>query len=345
MSSPTVQTFQPSNPAGGISIAKFVLPHAEGNAAATYVFSVCPVRIRRRLHAEDQHVLRHPALRRARCSTRCAARSTSCPAAHCRRSPSHSTRSRASPGNARCTSRRCTATAHPSRSGPSGAPTECMHGTTRLMSLSISANTGAPIRAMIRIFTTAYAESVSCTPICDIGEPTGPIENGMHIHGPPAHASLEKSLQLLAHHERLHPVVRRPGVVPRKRADERPILHPRHIVRRRARIEASRPLLLIQLDERASLDQLARRGSRTPPASRRPNGCDAGWHRSAIFSTQRIRCLLLVGGAVTDLVLTVAIALYNLRERRLSLRFAPMRCQTMRASVPSDQGACTGVCF
>src|SRR5215510_3105886 len=35
MSSPTVQTFQPSNPAGGISIAKFVLPQALGKAAAT----------------------------------------------------------------------------------------------------------------------------------------------------------------------------------------------------------------------------------------------------------------------------------------------------------------------
>src|SRR5258706_2036877 len=35
MSSPTVQTFQPSNPAGGISMAKFVLPHALGKAAVT----------------------------------------------------------------------------------------------------------------------------------------------------------------------------------------------------------------------------------------------------------------------------------------------------------------------
>ena len=35
MSSPTVQTFHPSKPAGGISMAKFVLPQAEGNAAVT----------------------------------------------------------------------------------------------------------------------------------------------------------------------------------------------------------------------------------------------------------------------------------------------------------------------
>src|ERR1051326_7503681 len=35
MSSPTVQTFQPSNPAGGINMEKFVLPQALGKAAVT----------------------------------------------------------------------------------------------------------------------------------------------------------------------------------------------------------------------------------------------------------------------------------------------------------------------
>src|ERR1700693_6375641 len=39
MSSPTVHTFQPSNPLGGMSIARFVLPQALGKAAARYVFS------------------------------------------------------------------------------------------------------------------------------------------------------------------------------------------------------------------------------------------------------------------------------------------------------------------
>ena len=34
------------------------------------------------------------------------------------------------------------------------------------------------MRAMIRMLTTTYGESVSCTPICDIGEPTGPMLNG-----------------------------------------------------------------------------------------------------------------------------------------------------------------------
>src|SRR5580700_2426253 len=35
ISSPTVHTFQPSNPLGGISMEKLVLPHALGKAAAT----------------------------------------------------------------------------------------------------------------------------------------------------------------------------------------------------------------------------------------------------------------------------------------------------------------------
>jgi hypothetical protein len=35
MSSPTVVIFQPANDRGGMSIAKFVLPHADGKAAAT----------------------------------------------------------------------------------------------------------------------------------------------------------------------------------------------------------------------------------------------------------------------------------------------------------------------
>src|SRR6478609_2515370 len=59
--------------------------------------------------------------------------------------------------------------------GASGAPTLCMHGTTRLELRSISFRTGSPILAMIRMLATTYGESVSCTPICDIGEPTGPM--------------------------------------------------------------------------------------------------------------------------------------------------------------------------
>ena len=38
MSSPMVVTFQPSNPLGGTSIEKLVLPQALGKAAATWYF-------------------------------------------------------------------------------------------------------------------------------------------------------------------------------------------------------------------------------------------------------------------------------------------------------------------
>ena len=34
------------------------------------------------------------------------------------------------------------------------------------------------MRVMIRIDTATYGESVSCTPMWAMGEPSGPIENG-----------------------------------------------------------------------------------------------------------------------------------------------------------------------
>ena len=55
MSSPTVSTFQPGRV--GISIARFVLPHADGNAPAMYFVVAL-----RRGQLQDQHVLGHPAL-------------------------------------------------------------------------------------------------------------------------------------------------------------------------------------------------------------------------------------------------------------------------------------------
>ena len=34
------------------------------------------------------------------------------------------------------------------------------------------------MRVMIRMLVTTYAESVSCTPMCAMSDPSGPIENG-----------------------------------------------------------------------------------------------------------------------------------------------------------------------
>ncbi len=135
-------------------------------------------------------------------------------------------------------------------------PTLCMHGTTRFSSLSISLNTCSPMRAMMRMFTTTYGESVSCTPICDMGEPTGPMLNASTYIVRPRMHPLNRLLQLLAHLIRVHPVVGRSGVVFRQRADERAVLHARHIARVRARIIAARPKLLVQLDERAARHHL-----------------------------------------------------------------------------------------
>ena len=200
MSSPTVHTFQPSKPFGGISMAKLVLPQALGKRRRDVgLLALADPRRRGSACAPPS------SLRRARCSRRCAARSISCPAARCRRSPSRS--DQISRVSGKCTMYFSLLHGHGTSFCPaaSGAPTRCMHGTTRLSSLSISWNTGRPMRAMMRMFTTTYGESVSCTPICDIGEPTGPMLNGSTYIVRPAHAAVEQLLQLLAHLERVLP--------------------------------------------------------------------------------------------------------------------------------------------
>ena len=42
-----------------------------------------------------------------------------------------------------------------------------------------SSSTALPMRVMMRMFTTTYGLSEISTPICEIGPPTGPIENGI----------------------------------------------------------------------------------------------------------------------------------------------------------------------
>ncbi len=63
------------------------------------------------------------------------------------------------------------------RSSRSGCPTLCTvatHGTP----VSIARSTSGPRRVVMPILRTTYAESVTSTPSCEIGPPTGPIENG-----------------------------------------------------------------------------------------------------------------------------------------------------------------------
>ena len=150
MSSPTVVTFQPSNRRRRDQHREIRLAAGAGERGGDV--GLLALRDPRR---RGSACARPSSLRRAPCSTRCAARSISCRAARCRRSPSRTTRSRASPGNGRCTSRDCTATARLSAPASSGAPTVCMHGHDALVVAGRSPrSTGRPMRAMMRMFTT-----------------------------------------------------------------------------------------------------------------------------------------------------------------------------------------------
>src|SRR5258708_2562505 len=182
--------------------------------------------------------------------------------------------------------------------GASGAPTVCMHGTTRFSSLSISAKTGVPIRAMIRIFTTAYAESVSCTPICDIGEPIGPIEYGStYIVRPcmlPRNSCFSffrityGSSQLLVgpavsfDNEQINV---RFSTRATSFGDDRARKHPGQ----------SFSLSLVNVPAFTSWSHRKSYSACEPSIQWMRSGCV----RSAIFSTQRIKCLFVVGGATT----------------------------------------------
>src|SRR5688572_29767074 len=52
------------------------------------------------------------------------------------------------------------------------------------------------MRAMMRMFTTTYGESVSCTPICDMGEPMGPMLNGSTYMVRPAMQPLNRAFSV-----------------------------------------------------------------------------------------------------------------------------------------------------
>ena len=83
-----------------------------------------------------------------------------------------------------------------------------------------------------------------------------PHRIGQHVHRPSAHGAAEESLQLLAHHIRIFPVVGRAGVVFREGADEGPVLDPCNIIGRGTGIEATWPELFIQPKKGACIDQL-----------------------------------------------------------------------------------------
>src|SRR5580693_374380 len=59
----------------------------------------------------------------------------------------------------------------------SGTPTECTAGTKK-PSVPIASRAALPIRVMTFIEITTYGESVISTPSAEIGEPSGPMQNG-----------------------------------------------------------------------------------------------------------------------------------------------------------------------
>ena len=141
----------------------------------------------------------------------------------------------------------------------SGAPMLCMHGTNSPSAPSTSA-AARPIRVMIFMLTTAYGESVICTPSWAIGEPSGPMLNGTTYIVRPAIDPANRprrigiislgSIQLLVG----------PGILLAARADEGPLLHAGDVARIAARKVAARPLLRIEPDEGACLDELLAEG-------------------------------------------------------------------------------------
>ena len=169
MSSPIVSAVQPG--IVGTSIARLVLPHADGNAAAMYFDSPSGL----------------VNLRISMCS---ASQPSSRAITDAMRSAKHFLPSSALPPypdpydmisrlSGKCTMYLFSAShGHGTSASPSarGAPTEW---TQRTHSPSPSTSSAPwPIRVMIRMLVATYAESVSWTPMWAIGEPSGPIENG-----------------------------------------------------------------------------------------------------------------------------------------------------------------------
>ena len=80
---------------------------------------------------------------------------------------------------------------------------------------------------------------------------------GHDIHRATAHRALEEALELGPHLGRVHPVVRRTGVGGVFGADVGAVFDAGHVIRVGGGVEAVRPLVVVQPDERPLLDQKA----------------------------------------------------------------------------------------
>src|SRR3954469_19058969 len=170
MSSPTVSAVQPSRV--GISMARLVFPEADGKAPVTYLtFPSGEVSLRISMCSAIQPSSR--AIAEAIRSAKHFLPRSALP-------PYPDPYDQISLVSGKWTMYLFAAShGHGTSASPSarGDPTECRQGTNS-PSEPRTSRAPLPILVMIRIEVATYAESVSCTPMCAMWEPSGPIENG-----------------------------------------------------------------------------------------------------------------------------------------------------------------------
>ena len=138
----------------------------------------------------------------------------------------------------------------------SGAPTECTAGTKKPSS-PIASRAVLPIRVMIFIEMTTYGESVISTPSAEIGEPSGPMQNGTTYIVRPVMQPAKRPPSVCRISARRHPVVGGAGVLLCLRADERTALDPGDVGGIGLGVEGVGALVGVEPDQRARVDQLA----------------------------------------------------------------------------------------
>ena len=140
---------------------------------------------------------------------------------------------------------------------------------------------------------------MSSTPICAMGEPSGPMLNGNDVHRAAPHAAVEQAAQRAAHLARIDPVVGRAGVLASRGADEGAVLDARHVAGIRAGQVAVPAALRVQLDERAAatISAHSRSYSAWEPS---PQWMRSGCVRLAMSATQLLRasCFRLAGALI-----------------------------------------------
>ena len=87
------------------------------------------------------------------------------------------------------------------------------------------------------------------------GRTDGSHGEGQYVHGAPTHAAIEQALQPRLHLGGVHPIVGGTGVSGLEAADECPILDARYVRGIRSREEAAGPLIGVQADQGSGLHQ------------------------------------------------------------------------------------------